>query len=122
MSRYLWFLSFFFLLGCKSNSDTKLIPQMKMTTVLWDMIQIDELAASRLARDTGRDEKKERILLYQKVFDIHQVSKKQFYNSYKYYAFHPDKLKVLFDILEARGIRGRMEQTKITLKKDSLPK
>lgn len=122
MSSYFWFLSIFFLLGCQGDSDKKLIPEMKMTTVLWDMIQIDELAALRLARDTGRDEKKVRTLLYQKVFDIHQVSEKQFYNSYKHYTSHPDKLKVLFDTLEARGIRERMEQMNITLKKDSLPK
>ncbi len=108
------------LIGCSNTgSDSAVIPKDKMAKVLWDMIQVDELATLQLVKDTGKDVKKERIQLYQKVFQLHKTSEKQFSNSFTYYTSHPDMMKVLFDTLEARGARER----KISyISRDSLTK
>ena len=120
MRKQCWIITVCLLIGCShKNSDKIILPENQMVKVLWDMIQVDELATSRLARDTGKDGKKERIQLYQKVFQLHKTSEKQFSNSFTYYSGHPDLMKSLFDTLEARGSRER----KISYThKDSLPK
>lgn len=115
-----WIIAIFIFFGCADkNPDKKIIPEVKMSRVLWDMIEVDELATSRLLKDTTKNPKKERIKLYQKVFNLHDITEKQFSNSFAYYSSHPDMMKVLFDTLEARGARER----KISLlPKDSLKK
>ncbi len=108
------------LLGCRNaGSEDTVLPKDRMAKVLWDMIQVDELATVQLVKDSAKDVKKERIQLYQKVFQLHKISKKQFSKSFTYYSNHPDMMKALFDTLEGRGIRER----KITyMSKDSLAK
>jgi len=120
MSRQFWLITICILLGCSNKgSDNAVLPEDKMAKVLWDMIQVDELATLHLIKDTGKDVKKERIQLYEKVFYLHSTSKQQFSKSFTYYTNHPDRMKVLFDTLEARGVRER----KITaLVKDSIAK
>ena len=96
------------LLGCKNTgSDGDVLPEDKMAKVMWDMIQVDELATLHLAKDTSKNEKKERIQLYQKVFQLHKTSVKQFSQSFTYYTGHPGIMKLLIDTLEARGARER---------------
>jgi hypothetical protein len=89
-----------------------------MAKVLWDMVQADELATIRLAKDTGKNVKTERIQLYKKVFQLHKISEEQFSKSFHYYSGHPDQLKVIFDTLEARGTRER----KLDIKRAPLAK
>ncbi|MEO5999364.1 MAG: DUF4296 domain-containing protein [Chitinophagaceae bacterium] len=120
MKRQFWLIPICLIIGCSGkNSGKTLLPENQMVKILWDMIQVDELATARLARDTGKDPKKERIQLYQKVFQLHKISEKQFSNSLTYYSGHPDLMKVMFDTLEARGTRERKNSY---LHKDSLPK
>ena len=108
MKSYYGIITILLFFGCANkNADKIVLPEQKMASVLWDMIQVDELATMRLAKDTTKNVKKERIQLYQKVFQVHQISEKQFSNSLKYYSGHPDLMKVLFDTLDARGARER---------------
>ena len=100
------------------NKNKNILPENQMVSVLWDMIQVDELATTRLMKDTGKDGKRERIQLYQKVFQLHKISEKQFSNSFNFYSGHPDLMKNLFDTLEARGARERKNSY---LHKDSIP-
>lgn len=120
MMRQFWILTICMLLGCNNTgSESTVLSQNKMVTILWDMIQVDELATLRLVKDSAKDVKKERIQLYQKVFQMHKTSEKQFSKSFTYYTNHPDLIKVLFDTLEVRGANER----KISyISKDSLTK
>jgi len=96
------------LLGCKNtSSDSDVLAEDRMARVMWDMIQVDELATLHLAKDTSKTEKKERVQLYQKVFQLHKTSVKQFSKSFAYYTSHPDIMKLLIDTLEARGVKER---------------
>jgi hypothetical protein len=89
------------------GTEAELLPKDKMAGVLWDMIQVDELATLRLIKDSSQPVKIGRIQLYEKVFRLHKTSEKQFSKSFSYYMDHPDVMKALFDSLEARGARER---------------
>lgn len=118
MKRHSWIIAITLIIGCStSDADKDVIPKEKMTKVLWDMIEVDELATLRLTRDTAINAKKERIELYQKVFQLHKISREQFSKSFTYYSGHPDLIKGLFDSLEARGTRERKNSF---IHKDSL--
>ena len=108
MKRQFIVITICLLLGCKNTpSDSEVLTEDRMAKVMWDMMQVDELATLQLAKDTSKREKKERIQLYQKVFQLHKTSVKQFSKSFAYYTSHPDIMKFLIDTLEARGARER---------------
>ena len=93
--------------GNKHSGGVDIIPTPAMTTVLWDMIQVDEFATANLLKDTSKNIKIERIKLYGQVFKLHKISEKEFAASFKYYTGHPDVMKVMFDSLSARSERER---------------
>ena len=74
----------------------------KMQEVLWDMIRADEFLVSYVIKDTSVDRKTESIKLYDKVFNLHDISKSTFEKSFKYYQQHPEILKPIMDSLNAR--------------------
>ena len=79
----------------------------EMKQVMWNMIQVDEFAASYIGKDSTLDLKKETGKLYQKVFVLHKIDSAHFFKSFKYYKEHPDDYKILLDSLTAFGIRER---------------
>ncbi len=82
-----------FLAGCSSKDKVPsgILSQDKMERVLWDMIQADEYAALYLAKDSAIiDKKMETLKLYQQVFQLHQVSRDEFRESYQFYLGRPD--------------------------------
>lgn len=120
MRGYLLIIYVCLLWGCTNRHPEKtILPREQMSRVLWDMIQVDELATSQLSKDTTKVAKQERIQLYQKVFQLHKITKEQFSKSFKYYSSHPDLMKVMFDTLEARGVN---ERKNMFSPKDSLRK
>lgn len=93
--------------GNKTRGGIQIIPTPKMTTVIWDMIQVDEFATANILKDTTKNIKLERIKLYQHVFKLHKVSEKEFSNSFNYYTGRPDIMKMIFDSLSSRAERER---------------
>lgn len=106
--------------GCsqKNKSAGDILPQEKMTKIIWDIIQVDEYASAFLIKDSTKNIKRERMKLYQQVFQLHNVSKEVFNTSFKYYSGRPDVMKVLFDTL---GARAERERQNVYAPKDSLP-
>lgn len=98
--------SFFLLLiffSCKANNiPDDILPPEKMQEVLWDMIRADEFLVSYVIKDTSVNRKAESLNLYQKVFDVHDISKTAFEKSFKYYQLHPETLQPIMDSLNAR--------------------
>ena len=45
--------------------------------------------------------------LQQKVFDLHHISKDDFYRSYKYYSDKPDEMRIILDSVSAKAERNR---------------
>ena len=121
MRGYFLFIISFLVIGCseKNKSGVDIIPRQKMAKIIWDIMLVDEFASAYIANDTSKNIKEERIKLYQKVFQVHQVSEKQFSKSFKYYSGRPDIMKVLFDTL---GARAERERQNLYLPKDLQPK
>ena len=89
--------------GCTRSSD--IIPENKMTRVMWDMIQADEFVTGYLTKDSTLNIKLERMKLYQKVFALHRVSEKEYFESFKYYAGKPAMFKILVDSISEKASR-----------------
>ena len=101
-------VSFF---ACKLQSaDKKILHVNSMKKIMWDMMQADEWYIQTSLKDSLHKREKENIQLYEQIFSIHQTSRKQYYNSYRYYQMHPNELKQLVDSLTAYAAREKAPQ------------
>ena len=74
----------------------------KMQAVFWDYIRADVYANEYVRQDTTKRVNEESARLQQQVFDLHKVSRKQFYDSYEYYLHHQGKMKPILDTMLVR--------------------
>lgn len=120
-----------FLAACTDNKKipSDVIAQPQMEKILWDMIQSDQYVSTYIMtkEDSLPDKNEKAIIFYQKVFDLHGISKEEFSKSYQFYLGRPDLLKVMFDSISARAERSRPEiyrmmnrRNPMELKRDSL--
>lgn len=94
------------LVACKSKSKTEdTLPINDMKTILWDMENADVWFNQIPLTDSVHRTRQMNIQLYEQVFASHNITKKQFYNSYQYYQTRPDKMKTLLDSVVAYGER-----------------
>lgn len=101
--KFFSFILLFIFCSCNANKiPDDILPPDKMQEVLWDMIRADEFLVSYVIKDTSVDRKTESIKLYEKVFDVHDISKTAFEKSFKYYQLHPKNLQPIMDSLNAR--------------------
>lgn len=114
--------------ACTDNTKVPkdLIQKDKMQKILWDMVQADRFAVDFLPRpgDSAYNET-EVLKVYQKVFNVHGITRDQFLKSYTFYLNHPDITKVLYDSISVQAERRRAEVYKSksiadSLRKDSL--
>lgn len=98
----------FSLAACRSNtSKDGILVADSMKVVMWDMMRADEVYLRMTAKDSTAAKRKENIRLYEQVFAIHGITKKQFDSSYRYYASHPSDFKRLLDSLDTYATRER---------------
>lgn len=105
----------FFIASCSDQpkAPKDLIPEQKMQSVMWDMVQADRFASTFITRDSlKRNVKDETFRIYDQVFQLHNISKDQFVESYKYYLSRPDLSQKLFDSVASRANRARVEASK----------
>lgn len=85
-----------------------IIAKPKMEVVLWDLIQADRFSTLFLLKDSSTKAiDLENIKLYQRVLQIHKISKEDFIKSYKFYLSRPDISKVIFDSIAVKAERQR---------------
>lgn len=96
----------------RSARPSGILPEEKMQTVLWQMIQADEYVNSYFTRDSAKTITTEHLKRYQQIFDLNNITKEQFQKSYHYYVARPDLLKPIFDTMAARASREREESFK----------
>lgn len=108
--------------GCtdKARVPAGILPKDKMRDIMWDMMQVNEYARNYLSRDTSRNYKKERTVLYQQVFDLHEISRSEFKKSLDYYMSRPDLTQAIFDTLAARQARHREKEMRLKAVQDSI--
>ena len=89
------------LVACNSRLPKNVLPVNTMKVVMFDMLKADEWYARKLAGDTLMLRMKDDIPLYEQVFAVHKLTKKEFFDSYHYYEAHPVAYKELVDSLES---------------------
>ncbi len=90
----------FMVLSCRQGKKEPagLLPEKKLRAVVWDMMRADQFLADFVfSRDTSLNKLDESLLVYNRIYAIHQVTKEEFRQSFNYYRQHPDLLKSLLD-------------------------
>lgn len=108
---YLLFI-FVLLVSCHNETPKMVLPVNTMKVVMFDMLKADEWYARKLVGDTLMLKVKEDIPLYEQVFAIHKLTKKQFFDSYHYYEAHPVAYKELVDSLESYANKQKLKTLK----------
>jgi Domain of unknown function (DUF4296) len=111
--------------GCKGKAriPKNILPQAKMQQVLWDITRADLLLADYwLRKDSSLDRRTESIKLYQQIFDLHNISKEEFQQSFSFYKAHPLLFKPVLDSISAHANDAATELAKPNLIKDTAKK
>ena len=106
---YPFLLALMIFAACKGETPKNVLPVNTMKVVMFDMLKADEWYARKLVGDTLLLKVKEDIPLYEQVFAVHKISKKQFFDSYHYYEAHPVAYKELIDSLESYANKQKLK-------------
>lgn len=101
IQRLLYLFALVLLVACNNGKSKNILPVNTMKVVMFDMLKADEWYARKLVGDTLMLKVKEDIPLYEQVFAVHKLTKKEFFDSYHYYEAHPVAYKELVDSLES---------------------
>ena len=78
-----------------------ILKQNEMHKIMWDLMRADAYVANFIMKDSTKDQKKESIILYEKIFDIHSTTREAFQKSLEFYQGRPDLFKVISDSLRS---------------------
>lgn len=112
IQRLVYLFTLVFLAACNSGTPKNVLPINTMKVVMLDMLKADEWYARKLVGDTLLLKVKEDIPLYEQVFAVHKLTKKQFFDSYHYYESHPVAYKELVDSLESYANMQKLKTLK----------
>lgn len=90
-----------------------ILPPQEMEILLFDMLRTDEYLNLYVVNDSLNLRRKN---FYQKVLQIHKVSKQDFQKSFSFYQAHPNMLKVILDSLHGKLKPVVAEKTNDSLK------
>ena len=112
----------FLLFSCSGNSG-KLLSVSKMKFVMWDMMQADYFSNMYLRRDSTKNLNHENLLLQQKIFLRHQVTREQYYYTLEQFKKSPETMKALMDSITvlAEKERSLMLQQRYGSPSNALP-
>lgn len=116
--RYLIIPIVFVFFSCRSSTPQNILQQGEMQSVMWDMMQADEMADYYPGKDSSLNNLEKHAAYYQAVFTLHKISKEDFKRSLNYYQSHPEKLKPILDSLQNLNEKVLKEDTS---KKKTIP-
>jgi len=102
--------AFVFMLSCQQGGDQPkdLITEEKMTKVLWDYMKADAYTLEFFKKyDTTRNDTLQNVRYQKAIFEYHKITPGQFFESYRYYCTHPEKMRVILDSIESRQSREK---------------
>lgn len=102
--------SFVLLYSCgnkQRGQQGEILSTGKMQVVLWDMLQADAFTQNYIKRDSSKNALVENAALQKKIFELHKISREDFYTSYDYYTTHPDVMKTILDSISVKVERDR---------------
>jgi hypothetical protein len=114
MQKYIVVLCTFFLFSCenKNSIPSGILKPQKMEIVLWDILRADVFAFDFIKKDTLKNPELENVILQQKIFAVHKISKEEFYKSYEFYKAHPNIMQPMLDSLISKATREKYVDTK----------
>jgi Domain of unknown function (DUF4296) len=114
MQKYIVVLCAFFLFSCenKNSIPSGILKPKKMEIVLWDILRADVFAFDFIKKDTLKNPELENVILQQKIFAVHKISKEEFYKSYEFYKAHPNIMQPMLDSLISKATRDKYVDTK----------
>lgn len=116
-------LTFSFSCSDKSKMPQSVLPKQKMQEVMWDMTRAGEfLNGFVLYKDTAMDKAAESQKWYDKIYQLHKITKSDFEKSYAYYQDHPVLMKELLDSLSKKQVPPPQYGQSSSVSKDSLNK
>lgn len=101
------FLGTVLMMGCGSSTKGKLLSPDKMQAVMWDVLQADAYSELYVKKDSAKNFLASSAFLQQKVFDVHHITKNDFYYSYQYYNDRPDEMRIILDSVSVKAERNR---------------
>lgn len=91
------------------------------------MLQADRFVNTYILvrADTSMEKKKEAAVVYERVFNMHNITREEFTRSYEFYLGRPDISKIIFDSISSRADRRKAEahmprRSPLLQKRDSL--
>ena len=115
---YCLMASWIFAVSCNQSELPKdvLAPE-KMQAVYWDYLRADIFVKELVSKDSSKNLDSLNILLQQKIFSKHQISKATFYKSYNYYHLHQLLMRDMLDTMLVRQQQLLQQQTEEAQKK-----
>jgi Domain of unknown function (DUF4296) len=124
---------FIALTACKNMGSGPVLSQKQMVPILYELMLGEEYAAQLKGKDSTLGLDSLTAKKYDAVFALQQTNLNAFNSSYAYYMQHPDKMKAIYDSVDALGKRKRLEimhpkhnasekskRTNVNLRKDSI--
>lgn len=91
--------------GNKEKLPAGVMTRDKMQSVMWDMMRASEfLNTFVFLKDTSVNKVTESEKWYDKVYELHKISRADFDKSYAYYRARPEVMKDIMDTLSAKQI------------------
>lgn len=111
MRPYLFFLFVFYLITACSNKDrlpAGILSKKEMQAVMWDMVRSGEfLNGFVLFKDSAIDRATESQKWYDKIYQLHGITKAQFDKSLTYYEQNPILMKEILDSISRKQVYAR---------------
>lgn len=97
-------------LGCSDQSaaPARLLSKTQMQVVMWDLLEANSYTQRYIKMDSLKNASLENLKMQQHIFQLHKVSKDDFYKSYDYYSTQPDQMRILLDSIVAMGERNKI--------------
>jgi len=93
--------------GNKKAKEGRIISNDKMQAVMWDILQAEAFTDIYLKKDSSKNILLQNAALQNKIFELHQISKEDFYRSFDYYSAHAGDMRTLLDSVSAKAERQR---------------
>ena len=108
MTKCFYSVFFLFLIVACSNRDAQpkdILSKKQMQEVLWDMTRAGEfLNGFVIHKDSSIDKTGVSNVWYDKIFQLHKITREKFYRSYAYYEKKPVLLKEILDSLSRKEL------------------
>lgn len=102
------------LFSCANEASSEgILSKNKMELVLWDFIKADVFTEQFIKKDSLKNAAVENMKLQQQIFEIHKVTREEFYKSYTYYTNRTDLMKTILDSITVKGERSRSEMIRL---------